>query len=57
MTRFALRRGALAVAAFLVIVPLQAQRSKEKGSAVANSGARAQDRVTREVRHELVMLP
>jgi hyperosmotically inducible periplasmic protein len=55
MTRFAFRRGALAVAAFLVIVPLQAQKSKEK--AVANSGARSQDRVTREVRHELVMLP
>jgi len=57
MTRFALKRGALAVAAFLVVVPLQAQKSKDKGNAVANSGARAQDRVTREVRHELVMLP
>ena len=57
MTRFALKRGALAVAAFLVVVPLQAQKGKDKATAPANSGARAQDRVTREVRHELVMLP
>ena len=57
MTRFALKRGALAVAAFLVVVPLHAQKSKDKATAAANSGARAQDRVTREVRHELVMLP
>jgi hyperosmotically inducible protein len=57
MTRFSLKRGALAVAAFLVVVPLQAQKSKDKANAAANSGTRAQDRVTREVRHELVMLP
>jgi hyperosmotically inducible protein len=57
MTRFALKRGVLAVAAFLVIVPLQAQKSKDKGSAAVNSGAKSQDRITREVRHELVMLP
>jgi hyperosmotically inducible protein len=59
MTQFSLKRGALAVAAFLLVVPLQAQKNKDKdkGNAVANSGARAQDRVTREVRHELVMLP
>jgi hyperosmotically inducible protein len=57
MTRFSLKRGALAVAAFLVVVPLQAQKSKDKVNAGANSGTRAQDRVTREVRHELVMLP
>jgi len=57
MTQFSLKRGALAVAAFLIVVPLQAQKSKDKVNAAANSGARAQDRVTREVRHELVMLP
>jgi hyperosmotically inducible protein len=57
MTQFALKRGALAVAAFLVVVPLQAQKNKDKGSAVANSGAKSQERITREVRHELVMLP
>jgi hyperosmotically inducible protein len=56
MTRFARNHGALALAAFLVIVPLQAQKSKDKGVA-ANSGAKGQDRITREVRHELVMLP
>lgn len=49
--------GVLALAAFLVIVPAQAQKAKEKGIAAVNSGARAQDRITREVRHELVMLP
>jgi hyperosmotically inducible protein len=57
MTRFAWNRGVLALAAFLIVVPLQAQKGKEKGSAPANSGASAQDRITREVRHELVMLP
>jgi len=57
MTQFSLKRGALAVAAFLIVVPLQAQKSKDKVNPAANSGARAQDRVTREVRHELVMLP
>ena len=57
MTRFSLKRGALAAAAFLVVVPLQAQKSKDNVNAAANSGTRAQDRVTREVRHELVMLP
>ena len=57
MTRFALRQGVFALAAFLALVPLQAQKNKDKGSAVANSGAKGQDRITREVRHELVMLP
>jgi hyperosmotically inducible periplasmic protein len=57
MTQFSLKRGALAVAAVLIVVPLHAQKSKDKVNAAANSGARAQDRVTREVRHELVMLP
>jgi hyperosmotically inducible protein len=57
MTRFALRQGVFALAAFLVLVPLEAQKNKDKSSAVANSGAKGQDRITREVRHELVMLP
>ena len=57
MRRFVRNRGVLALAAFLVVVPLQAQKAKEKGGAPANSGARAQDRIIREVRHELVMLP
>ena len=57
MRRFVRNRGALALAAFLVVVPLQAQRGKDKGGAAVNSGASAQDRIIREVRHELVMLP
>jgi hyperosmotically inducible protein len=57
MTRLTLQRGVFALAAFLVLVPLQAQKNKDKGSAVVNSGAKGQDRITREVRHELVMLP
>ena len=57
MRQFVPHRGMLALAAFLVVVPLQAQEGKEKGGAAVNSGASAQDRVIREVRHELVMLP
>jgi hyperosmotically inducible protein len=57
MRRFVRNRGVLALAAFLVVVPLQAQKAKDKGGAPGNSGARAQDRIIREVRHELVMLP
>jgi len=58
MTRIALKRGTLALAALLAVVPLQAQKNKDKGNTVANSGGnKAQDRLTREVRHELVMLP
>ncbi len=57
MTRFALKSGVFALAAFLTLVPLQAQKNKDKGNAAANSGAKGQDRITREVRHELVMLP
>ena len=57
MRRFVPNRGVFALAAFLVVVPLQAQKAKEKGGAPVNSGASAQDRIIREVRHELVMLP
>ena len=57
MRQFVPNRGVFALAAFLVVVPLQAQNGKEKGGVAANSGASAQDRIIREVRHELVMLP
>jgi hyperosmotically inducible protein len=57
MRQFVPNRGVFALAAFLVVVPLQAQKGKEKGGVAANSGASAQDRIIREVRHELVMLP
>jgi hyperosmotically inducible protein len=57
MRQFVPNRGVLALAAFLVVVPLEAQKAKEKGGAAVTSGAGAQDRIVREVRHELVMLP
>ena len=57
MRQFVPNRGVFALAAFLVVVPLEAQKAKEKGGVAANSGASAQDRIIREVRHELVMLP
>jgi len=53
--------GVLALAATLVAVPLQAQKAKDKqenrdrASMTSNSGP--QNRLVREVRHELVMLP
>lgn len=57
MRRIVCYCGLLAVAACLAVVPVQAQKSKDKGAAAGNSTAKAQDRITREVRHELVMLP
>jgi hyperosmotically inducible protein len=57
MRRFSRSRGVLALAAFLAVIPLQAQKSKDKIAAAGNSTPKAQDRITREVRHELVMLP
>jgi hyperosmotically inducible periplasmic protein len=57
MRRFSRTRGVLALAAFLAVIPLQAQKSKDKIAAAGNSTPKAQDRITREVRHELVMLP
>jgi hyperosmotically inducible protein len=57
MRQFVPNRGVFALAAFLVVVPLQAQKGKEKGGVAVNSGTSAQDRIIREVRHELVMLP
>jgi hyperosmotically inducible protein len=58
MKRSVQNRGVLALAMFLAVVPLQAQKVKDKDKGAAgNSTAKAQDRITREVRHELVMLP
>jgi hyperosmotically inducible protein len=57
MRQFVPNRGVFALAAFLVVVPLEAQKAKEKGGVAVSSGASAQDRIVREVRHELVMLP
>src|SRR5665647_1841884 len=64
MTQFARTYGTLALAACLVVVPLHAQKNKDKdkdkGLATSGSASRmtnGPDRITREVRHELVMLP
>jgi hyperosmotically inducible protein len=51
---------ALALAAVVSIVPVHAQsQSKDKSAerTAMSGGARSQDRIVREVRHELVMLP
>ena len=57
MRGFVPHRGALALAAFLSVVPLQAQKDKDKSNPAINGSGKAPDRITREVRHELVMLP
>ena len=63
MTHFARTRGVLALAAILAVVPLHAQKGKDKNKGdrdramSVNPGGKSQDRISREVRHELVMLP
>src|SRR5665811_1596351 len=60
MKRVSMYMGAMAVALSFSVVPGQAQnKDKDKNTAdrTANMGGMGQDRVTREVRHELVMLP
>jgi len=52
--------GMLALAAFLIGTPGYAQKDKDKDKNIAKSADRMrapQDRLSREVRHELVMLP
>jgi hyperosmotically inducible protein len=60
MKRVSMNMGAMAVALVLVVVSVQAQnKDREKSGAdrTASMGGVGQDRITREVRHELVMLP
>jgi|SwirhisoilCB1_FD_contig_71_820075_length_1217_multi_4_in_0_out_0_2 hyperosmotically inducible protein len=59
MRRFSIYACALALASAAVSIPAYAQKDRTADrNAVANAGgAHAQDRITREVRHELVMLP
>ena len=60
MKRVSMYMGVMAVALSFSVVPGQAQnKDKDKNTAdrTANMGGTGQDRVTREVRHELVMLP
>jgi hyperosmotically inducible protein len=48
---------ALALAIAVSLVPAQAQQATRAADRAAGNGAKGQDRITREVRHELVMLP
>lgn len=61
MKRVSMYMGVMAVALSFSVVSGQAQnKEKDKNTAAdrtANMGGMGQDRVTREVRHELVMLP
>ncbi len=60
MKRVSMYMGAMAVALALVVVSVQAQskdRDKNGADRTASMGSVGQDRITREVRHELVMLP
>jgi hyperosmotically inducible protein len=60
MKRVSVKMGAIAVALALVAVSVHAQNKNKDRSAAdrdANTGGTGQDRITREVRHELVMLP
>ena len=60
MKRVSMNMGAMAVALTLVVVSIQAQnkdRDKNGSERTASMGGVGQDRITREVRHELVMLP
>ena len=50
--------GAVAIILGVALAPVQAQdKDRHSADRAATSGARGQDRITREVRHELVMLP
>src|ERR1035438_9284270 len=60
MKRVSMYMGVMAAALAFSVVPGHAQnKDKDKNTAdrTANMGGMGQDRVTREVRHELVMLP
>ena len=58
MKRVSMYMGAIIVAMAFAVVPVHAQDKDKNGAdRTANMGGRGQDRVTREVRHELVMLP
>ncbi len=60
MKRVPMYMGVMAVALGLVVVPVQAQskdRDKSGADRTASMGGVGQDRLTREVRHELLMLP
>ena len=60
MKRVSMNMGAMAVGLALVVISVEAQnkdRDKNGADRTASMGGVGQDRITREVRHELVMLP
>src|ERR1035438_10779111 len=57
MKRVSMYIGATVVALAFAVVPGHAQDKDKNADRTANMVGRGQDRVTREVRHELVMLP
>ena len=60
MKRVSMNMGAMAVGLALIVISVQAQdkdRDKNGADRTASMGGVGQDRITREVRHELVMLP
>jgi hyperosmotically inducible protein len=60
MKRVSMNMGAMAVGLALVVISVEAQnkdRDKNGADRTASMGGVGQDRISREVRHELVMLP
>jgi len=57
MQRWSKHVGALALCVAMALVPAYAQQKGADRAAVPGTTGRGQDRVAREVRHELVMLP
>jgi hyperosmotically inducible periplasmic protein len=57
MKRLSMSAGVLALAAAVSIVPGYAQRDQSADRKAMASGGAGQNRIAREVRHELVMLP
>src|SRR6266850_1700428 len=57
MKRLATHIFSLVLAAAFVVAPGLAQKDKDKKGSAANMGGKGADRIAREVRHELVMLP
>ena len=57
MKRLATHTFILVLAVAFVVAPGHAQKDKDKKGSAANMGGKGADRIAREVRHELVMLP
>lgn len=57
MKRWAVQLCTLAIAAGIAVVPGTAQKKDRAADRASMPGAKGEDRITKEVRHELVMLP